>query len=53
MVLQNLTKYIDDSMQTIDGAMRVKLAHLQNKSIWDSTGRADLIGDEVLPLITF
>ena len=34
-------------MQTIDGAMRVKLAHLQPKSLWDRTGRVDLIGDEV------
>jgi prolyl-tRNA synthetase len=34
-------------MQQIDGAMRVKMAHLQPKSLWDRTGRADLIGDEV------
>lgn len=47
-VLHRLTGFIDDAMQEIDGAMRVKLAHLQPKSLWDRTGRADLIGDEVI-----
>ncbi len=47
LVLQNLTNFIDESMQNIDGAMRVKLAHLQPKSLWDRTGRAELINEEV------
>ena len=34
-------------MQKIDGAARVKLAHLQPKAGWDRTGRVHLIGDEV------
>ena len=47
LVLQKLTHFIDESMQEIDGALRIKLAHLQPKSLWDRTGRADRIGDEV------
>ena len=47
-VLGNLTNFIDESVQeNVEGAMRVKLAHLQLKSNWDRTGRADLIGNEV------
>ena len=51
MALQNLTNYIDEAVQRIDGAVRVKLAHLQSKSMWDRTGRADIIGDEVHGMI--
>jgi len=47
MVLEKLTTIIDESMQSIDGAMRVKLAHLQPRALWDRTGRAELIAEEV------
>lgn len=47
MVLDKLITAVDEAMQTLEGSMRVKLAHLQPRTLWDHTGRADLMGDEV------